>query len=93
MRLGRRPLFFFGTGAVCLVLLPVTPGEFRWVNLAAAGVALFWAVLLAIEETLAHRDGAFSPPSPPADVVEPEDLFRDERTSRPERNSGESDQD
>ena len=50
MRIGRRPLFFLGCGAVNLLLYPVTPAEFRWVNLSMAGLAVFWAVLLAVEE-------------------------------------------
>ncbi len=50
MRIGRRPLFFFGCGAVNLLLYPLTPAEFRWVNLSMAGLAAFWAVLLTVEE-------------------------------------------
>jgi len=55
MRIGRRPLFFLGTAAVCIALLPVSPEEFLWVNLACAGLAMFWALLLAIEELAADR--------------------------------------
>jgi hypothetical protein len=51
---GRRPLFFLAVALVCLALVPATPGEFRWVNLAMAGLALFWCVMLAGEE-LARR--------------------------------------
>ena len=58
MRIGRRTLFFLGTAAVCLALLVPTPGEFRWVNLAMAGLALFWALLLAIEELVGRRNRA-----------------------------------
>ena len=53
MRIGRRPVFFAVVAMVCLVLLPVTPSEFRWVNYAMAGLAAFWAVALAIED-LSH---------------------------------------
>lgn len=53
MRSNRRPLFFLGCAIACLVLLEPTPSAFRWVNLATAGLALFWFVLLSIEE-LAH---------------------------------------
>jgi hypothetical protein len=53
MRIGRRPVFFAIVAMVCLVLLPVTPSEFRWVNIAMAGLAAFWAVALAIED-LSH---------------------------------------
>ena len=50
MRIGRRPLFFVAVCLVCLVLGPVTPEGFRWVNLAMAALALFWAVALAAED-------------------------------------------
>ena len=55
MTIGRRPLFFAALGVVCLVILPVTPSEFRWLNLSMAGLAAFWAVTLAIEEIAAAR--------------------------------------
>jgi len=55
VRIGRRPLFFLGTAVVCLALLPASPAEFRWVNLGCAGLAIFWAVLLAVEELAADR--------------------------------------
>ncbi len=55
MRLGRRSLFFLGTAVVCLALVLPTPAEFRWVNLSMAALALFWAVLLAIEEIAGQR--------------------------------------
>jgi hypothetical protein len=55
VRIGRRPLFFLATALVCLVLLPASPPEFRWVNLGCAGLATFWAVLLAVEELAADR--------------------------------------
>ncbi len=50
MTIGGRPLFFAALCVICLVLVPVTPAEFRWVNYVMAGLALFWAILLAIEE-------------------------------------------
>ncbi|MEO8477629.1 MAG: hypothetical protein ABI572_11360 [Actinomycetota bacterium] len=50
MRIGRRPLFFTGLAAVCMLMLEPTPAEYRWVNLAAAGLAMLWAVLLFLEE-------------------------------------------
>ena len=49
MRQGRRPLFFAVTCVVCLVLIPASPAEFRWVNYAMAGLAAFWAVMLGLE--------------------------------------------
>ena len=53
MTIGRRPIFFFALCVTCLVLLPVTPAEFRWLNLVLAGVALFWTLALGLED-LAH---------------------------------------
>jgi hypothetical protein len=50
VRVGRRSLFFAGVAAVCLVLLPATPSEFRWLNLAMAGLALVWAIAIGVEE-------------------------------------------
>jgi hypothetical protein len=55
MKLGRRPLFFFAIAATFLFMLIPTPAEFRWLNLAMAGLALFWGILLALEELLADR--------------------------------------
>ncbi len=56
MRIGRRPLFFLILAAICLALVFPTPTEYRWVNLAMAGLALFWAVLLALEELSGIKD-------------------------------------
>jgi hypothetical protein len=50
-------MFFLATALVCLAILPVTPPEFRWVNLGCAGLAVFWAVLLAIEDVADARRG------------------------------------
>lgn len=50
MRIGRRALFFAALCVICLVLLPVTPNEFRWLNLAMAGLALFWALAFTVED-------------------------------------------
>ncbi|HEX9124368.1 MAG TPA: hypothetical protein VF984_13595 [Actinomycetota bacterium] len=66
MTVGRRSLFFLGVMATCLLLVPATPGEFRWVNYAMAGLALFWAVAVGIEDVatrrdVAHRDAARGP--------------------------------
>ena len=49
MKQGRRPLFFAFTAVVSLALTPAAPPEFRWVNYLMAGLAAFWAILLAIE--------------------------------------------
>jgi hypothetical protein len=56
VRIGRRPLFFLATALVCVLMIPPTPSEFRWVNISMAGLALFWAVLLGIEDVVTHRD-------------------------------------
>ena len=50
MRIGRRPVFFTMLGIVCLVLLPATPAEFRWLNVAMALLASLWALALALED-------------------------------------------
>jgi hypothetical protein len=55
VRVGRRPLFFLATALVCVLMIPPTPNEFRWVNIAMAGLALFWALLLGIEDVVSHR--------------------------------------
>ncbi|MEA2581051.1 MAG: hypothetical protein QOE83_1943 [Actinomycetota bacterium] len=55
MRFGRRPLFFLAVAVISLLLLPPTPSDFRWVNLTMAGIALFWFVLLGIEEVQGDR--------------------------------------
>ena len=56
MRIGRRSLFFLATALVCVLMIPPTPNEFRWVNISMAGLALLWAVLLGIEDVVTHRD-------------------------------------
>jgi hypothetical protein len=76
--LGRRSLFFAFLAVVCVVLVPVTPAEFRWVAWLAAGLATFWAVLIGIEdvtrpraerharaETETEMEMPFAPPPPP----------------------------
>jgi hypothetical protein len=70
MNVGRRPLFFLAIALVCVVLLPFTPREFRAVNLGCAGLAVFWAVLLAFEDIATSRaadgsDAEDDRPSPP----------------------------
>jgi hypothetical protein len=61
VRIGRRAAFFLATALVCLLMIPPTPSEFRWVNLAMAGLASFWAVLLTIEEVASRRSGSNEP--------------------------------
>jgi hypothetical protein len=55
MRIGRRPLFFLGIAIVFLVMIVPTPHQFWWLNVAMAGLALFWFVLLAAEELSSAR--------------------------------------
>jgi hypothetical protein len=61
MRISRRALFFLGVAIVFLLMIPPTPPEFRWLNLAMGGLALFWAALLAIEDLSNRRHGAERP--------------------------------
>jgi hypothetical protein len=53
---GPRPLFFGLLAILCAALLPFTPGEYRWVNWGMMGLAIFWGVMLGIEELVAARD-------------------------------------
>jgi hypothetical protein len=73
---GRRSLFFLVLTVLCLVMVPPTPPEFRWVAWGAAGLAFFWAVLLGLEDLTRpqaeRRDEVptevempFAPPPPP----------------------------
>lgn len=55
MRIGRRSLVFLLLAVICLALLPLTPADFRWVNLSMAGLALFWSVLLVFEDLSRER--------------------------------------
>lgn len=57
MTVGRRPLFFFALGLICLLLVPLTPSEFRWVNYSMFGLALFWTIALGLEEIGNVREG------------------------------------
>ena len=75
-RIGRRPLFFGFAALVCVVLVPATPPDVRWVAWVTAGLGAFWAILLAIEDLAVQvpkrerrfRSGSqtpFGPPPPP----------------------------
>jgi hypothetical protein len=55
MRLSRRPLFFAAIAVAALLLYEPTPPELRWLNLAMAGLAVFWFALLALEESARQR--------------------------------------
>ncbi|MEO8422332.1 MAG: hypothetical protein ABI595_00285 [Actinomycetota bacterium] len=55
MRISRRALFFLGVALVFVLMIAPTPAEFRWLNLVMAGLALFWATLLGIEDLSNRR--------------------------------------
>lgn len=61
MRIGRRPLFFAALALLSLLMLEPTPAQYRWVNLFAAGLALFWAVAVYLEERSFRK---VTPPTP-----------------------------
>ena len=63
MRISRRALFFLGVALVFVLMIPPTPPEFRWLNLAMAGLALFWATLLGIEDLFNRRRDSDLPKS------------------------------
>lgn len=62
--IGRRPVFFLTLCVICVVLIPVTPSEYRWVNLALAGLALFWTIALALEDLSLSRRHERGGPAP-----------------------------
>ena len=61
--MSRRSLFFGALALLSLVMLEPTPAAYRWVNLFAAGLALFWAVMLFLEE---RSFAKITPPPKPA---------------------------
>ena len=50
--IGRQALFFAGIVVICLLVVPFTPSELRWVVWATAGLAGLWAILFTIEDLL-----------------------------------------
>jgi hypothetical protein len=57
MTLARRTWFFLVIPVATLLLYEPTPASLRWVNVAMAGLSLFWFVLFAIEDLgRARRD-------------------------------------
>ena len=48
--IARRTWFFLVIAVTMLLLFEPTPAKFRWVNLALAGLALFWFILFVIED-------------------------------------------
>jgi hypothetical protein len=76
--IGRRATFFGVIGVICVLLVPATPSEFRWVAWGSAGLAFFWTVVLALDEMATPRSRGrarmargeppampFEPPRPP----------------------------
>jgi hypothetical protein len=57
MSLSRRTWFFLVIPVAMLLIYEPTPATLRWVNIALAGLSLFWFVLFAIEDlTRIRRD-------------------------------------
>ena len=78
MKIGRRPLFFGALALLCLLMLEPTPAAYRWVNLVSAGVAIFWAILLLLEERSLLR---ITPSGPPRRRPEPREEGSDSSSS------------
>ena len=53
----RRALFFLGSAAVCLVLVPLTPDDLRWFTLALAVVYVVLAIGSALDNWSRSREG------------------------------------
>jgi hypothetical protein len=71
--IGRRVRFFAGLVVVGLVMVPLTPSDFRDTAWFVVGLAAFWAILFAVEDlmtpTYQRRDrrGRSSTDDPTAD--------------------------
>jgi tellurite resistance protein TehA-like permease len=50
--IGRRVRFFAGLAIVGLVMVPLTPSDFRDTAWFVVGLAAFWAILFAIEDLM-----------------------------------------
>ena len=55
--ISRRALFFLVVAILCALLLPATPAEFRWVPWGAMGLALFWTIVIGLEDLSKFRSG------------------------------------
>ena len=61
----RRLWFFLVSAAVCGLLVPATPGEFRWVPQALVVIYLVLAALVALEAFSGRGDDDPQPPPRP----------------------------
>ena len=52
-QIGRRPVFFLVITAVCLIMVPLTPSDLRFVPWALAALAAFWTVVLGLDDLFA----------------------------------------
>ncbi|MFN2504128.1 MAG: hypothetical protein ABR540_07850 [Acidimicrobiales bacterium] len=59
----RRLWFFLAAAAACVLLVPVSPSEFRWVAEATAGTYLVLAILFALDNVSRTRYRGRQPPS------------------------------
>jgi hypothetical protein len=59
--IGRRALFFWIASLVCVALVPPAPGDLRWVAWVTAGIGVFWAILLTIEDLVGPESRAEGP--------------------------------
>lgn len=58
---GRRSAFFFVLALICVLTVPATPPELRWVAWAPAGLAVFWGVLFFLEHVTVRGIGTPEP--------------------------------
>jgi hypothetical protein len=59
---GRRTIFFAVACLVCVVLVPASPPEFRWVAWFSASLAAFWAIATALEDLTRPGEPKAGPP-------------------------------
>ena len=56
--MGPRPMLFGAAGALSALVGLAAPPELQWVAWVTAGMAVFWTVLLAVEELTKPLPGA-----------------------------------
>lgn len=54
-------MFFAVVAVICAALVPAVPPEFVWVAWACVALAIFWAVMLALEHLSTGRAGDEAP--------------------------------